>query len=98
MHGPRRRPLMSRTLTAALAALALLTACGREAAPVLDVQAPTATTDEVGPYAVTVVITYGGAIRSAVLRWYLAGASAPQPVDLKRDGDTDRWTAELPGQ
>lgn len=92
---PRARTV----LTASLLALAVaLSACGRDAAPILDVLAPTTTTDEVGPYAISVVITYSGTIREAVVRWFLAGESAPRPIALVRDGESDRWTAQLPGQ
>lgn len=76
--------------------VALLAACA-STAPVVDVLAPSDTSDTVGPYEVAVTIRDEGWIKRAELFWYVE-AGAAQPVALVRDGETERWTARIPGQ
>lgn len=79
-------------------ASALVAACGPGRAPIVDVTPIPDTTDTVGPYRLTVVIQDDGEIRSARVRWFTDAIHTPQPLDLVRDGESDRYTAGLPGQ
>jgi hypothetical protein len=85
-------------LCAAVLLGASLVGCGPGRPPLVDVAALADTSDTVGPYTVTVLIRDDGSIKVAQVRYFTGPGAAPRPLDLARDGSTDRWSAGIPGQ
>lgn len=87
---------LSPTFLASLLSLAFAVACGAGGTKV-DVLPLADTTDTVGPYEITAVVSDSDHVADARVFWFTGDREAPRPISFVRQQDSDRWTAELPG-